>query len=747
MSAKKDSLLASINRILEWRGLFIFNMIILVSLMALVFWVSWRNLDYIKLTVTNDFNQQQLILARQVARDVESSVDDISRSLRFESRIDERSVEDAHVVRSELAAMLSRLGDEGVISIHALLPGPVVFVADSSGVSVRSVEEFRRLGFFSRRSEAARSGVTIFDAGFGRGPAGEVSRMVYIASLVELPRGGESYFLVAVTDISRLVRRVAQPVISGETGYSWVIDEKARFLYHPRKDFVGRNSIGARRDVMPDVSFDEIDRLQSESMITGGEGTSRYVSGSHRNVEGRMQKLIAWAPIRVGNTDWMWSAAVVAPEDEVRSVIRRMFFRQSVLEALLIIGIFITSFMAFAYKRRLSNVLREKLQETERSLHQTEEYYRSIFESAQDPIYLLDENMRFISMNMYTAKILRNVIAARDRGAAGAAFGPGQFTGMKITAVLDDENGEFLETRVKKAFFRKVPETFEHHFRVGDRYYHFNTRYIPIFSGDGGSVSSVLGISRDITEKKEMEHLIYNTEKLASLGTLAAGVAHEINNPLGVILGFTDLMLDRTEEGTRAFEDLKIIEENCLNCKRIVENLMSFARVTEGIEEVVDLNTAIDSVVRIVQSTMRMTGIELRERVQEGLPGVRGDTREIRQVFFNLINNAVFAMRDNGGELLIETVVLPGRVEIHFIDQGAGIAEHIGNRIFDPFFTTKEVGEGTGLGLSVSYGIVQKYGGSIRYTSVARSEAKPDEEIGTRFVVSLPVHDPSQRAG
>jgi len=746
MSGNNDRLLAKVNRILEWRGLFIVNMIILVTLMVLAFWVSWRNLDFIKLIVTNDFNQQQLILARQVARDVESSVDDISRSLRFESRVGERSVGDAHVVRSELAAMVSRLGDEGVVSIYSLLPGPVVFVADSTGVSAGSVEEFRRLGFFSRMGEVSRSGVMVFDAGFGRSPAGGVSRMVNIASLVELP-GGESYFLVAVTDISRLVRRVAQPVISGQSGYSWVIDEKARFLYHPRADFVGRNSIGARRDVMPDVSFEEIDRLQSERMITGEEGTSRYVSGSHRDVVGRMQKLIAWSPIRVGNTDWVWSAAVVAPEYEVRSVIRRMFFRQSVLEGLLIIGIFVISFMAFAYKRRLSNVLSEKLQQAERSLHQTEEYYRSIFESAQDPIYLLDENIRFISMNMYTAKILRNSIAARDRGAAGAAFGPEQFSGMKISDVLDDEHGAFLEARVKKAFFRKVPETFEHRFRVGDRYYHFNTRYIPIFSEDGGSVSSVLGISRDITEKKEMEHLIYNTEKLASLGTLAAGVAHEINNPLGVILGFTDLMLDRTEEGTRAFEDLKIIEENCLNCKRIVENLMSFARVTEGIEEVVDLNTAVDAVVRIVQSTLRTTGIELRERVQEGLPGVRGDTREIQQVFFNLINNAVFAMRECGGELLIETAVLPGTVEIHFVDQGAGIADHIGNRIFDPFFTTKEVGEGTGLGLSVSYGIVQKYGGSIRYTSVARSEAKPDEKIGTRFVVSLPIFDPSQQTG
>lgn len=426
---------------------------------------------------------------------------------------------------------------------------------------------------------------------------------------------------------------------------------------------------------------------------------------------------------------------------------RALDIQQIALEVLLIGGIFAISFMGFAYKRRLSIALRQKLAQTERSLQRQKEYYRAIFENAEDPIYLIDQDYRFISMNMFTVEILRNLIASKTAQAAAATFGPEQLTGTRFTDILQDDDADFIEARLQSVFESKSPETFEHHSWVGDQQLHFNTRYIPILSEDGNTVSSVLGISRDITEKKEIQHLIYNAEKLASLGTLAAGVAHEINNPLSVILGFADLLLARTERGTQAYDDLKIIEENCLNCKKIVENLMSFARVTEGIEDVVDINNAINSVVRIVQSTLLTTKIELKLDSKEHLPTVRGDAREIQQVFFNLINNAVYAMRESGGVLGIEAVEHSNSVEIRFMDHGTGIPRHVGDRIFDPFFTTKEVGEGTGLGLSVSYGILQKYGGSISYTSAAREETPEGQATGTTFVVTLPKHETPQEMG
>jgi len=739
MASKIDHRASTIDRILEWRGLFIFNTILLAALMVLAFWVSWRNLEFIKVIAGDNFNQQQLILARQVAGEIESAVVEIRNSLRFESASPDGQHQSSAVIRGQLAAIYNRLSANSVSDIYCLLPSGAVLLSNSNGVAVGNIEEFRRRGYFARMDEASEPGYVVGAAGAG----GLEDRFLEIGSFVE-SADGRRYFLIARADVLRMIRSIARDVRSGETGYCWIIDARARFLYHPNEDFIGRNALEARRERMPDISFGEINQLQNRKMLEGEEGTSRYVSGWHGDVKGEMEKLIAFSPIRIENTGWIWSAAVVAPVSEVQAVINRMYLRQTVLEGLLIVGIFIISFMAFAYKRKLSNALREELLRAERSLHQTEEYYRSIFESAQDPIYLVNEDLQFTSMNVYTAKVLRHTVASRTGWAEIATFGPEQFIGMKIGDILAERDAEFLETKASKVFLKKLPDTFEHHFRVGDRQIHFNTRFIPIFGEEGSKVSSVLGISRDITEKKEMEYLIYNTEKLASLGTLAAGVAHEINNPLGVILGFTDLMLDRTEKESQSYEDLKIIEENCINCKRIVENLMSFARVTEGVEEVVDLNNAIKTVARIVRSTLVTTKIELRLKVDENLPGVMGDTREIQQVLFNLINNAVYAMREYGGELLIETEAFPLAVEVRVIDQGTGIPKHIGNSLFDPFFTTKDVGEGTGLGLSVSYGILRKYGGSIRYTSVALGEAEEGEETGTTFYVTLPIYEPSQ---
>jgi PAS domain S-box-containing protein len=474
-------------------------------------------------------------------------------------------------------------------------------------------------------------------------------------------------------------------------------------------------------------------------MLAGQEGFGRYVSGWHRDVSGETEKLIAFSPIHIEDADWVWSVAVVAPVSEVQAVIHRMYFRQTILEGLLIVGIFVISFMAFGYKRRLSNVLAQKLRRTRRSLHQTEEYYHAIFESAPDPIYLIDEEHTFIEMNMFTAKIL-GAIEVSEKGRQNAdQYLPKRFIGRSIGEIMPEKEAKYLEDKVFKVFTAKRMESFENHSWLGDRKLHFNTKYIPIFDEDD-NVNSVLGISRDITEKKEMEHLIYNTEKLASLGTLAAGVAHEINNPLSIILGFSDLMLDRAEKGSQQYVDLKIIEENCLNCKRIVENLMSFARVTEGVEDVVDLNRAIDTVVKVVENTLVTGKVELVLDVQPDLPRVRGDTREIQQVFFNLTNNAVYAMREHGGKLVVKTVVVGDDVEIRVKDNGVGIAKGIGNQVFDPFFTTKKVGEGTGLGLSVSYGILKKYGGSIRYSSVVAGEEESPDGSGTTFTVTLPIY-------
>jgi signal transduction histidine kinase len=255
-----------------------------------------------------------------------------------------------------------------------------------------------------------------------------------------------------------------------------------------------------------------------------------------------------------------------------------------------------------------------------------------------------------------------------------------------------------------------------------------------------GKVSSVLCIARDITENKQLERQLINTEKLASMGTLAAGVAHEINNPLGVILGFSDLLLEKTVENSQEYEDLKTIERQGLHCKQVVENLLSFARQGEGDAEYSDLNQSIEDIIKVVKHTLDMNNIELVLDLDKNIPQVKGDSRQLQQVFLNLINNAAAAMNE-GGMLNIRAFMEMERGSrkaiVQFQDDGVGIKEGDIDRIFDPFFTTKPEGEGTGLGLFVSYGIITKYGGNIDCIShTADSSGKPR---GTIFTIKLPI--------
>ena len=159
-----------------------------------------------------------------------------------------------------------------------------------------------------------------------------------------------------------------------------------------------------------------------------------------------------------------------------------------------------------------------------------------------------------------------------------------------------------------------------------------------------GAVTAVLCIARDVTENKILERQLINAEKLASMGTLAAGVAHEVNNPLGVILGFCDLLLRKTDKDTQAYEDLKTIERQGLHCKQVVENLLSFARLGEGDSDIADLNECVQDIIKVVRHTLEMHDIDLSLSLSDDMPPVRGNPRQIQQVFLNLINNAIAAM-------------------------------------------------------------------------------------------------------
>jgi signal transduction histidine kinase len=276
----------------------------------------------------------------------------------------------------------------------------------------------------------------------------------------------------------------------------------------------------------------------------------------------------------------------------------------------------------------------------------------------------------------------------------------------------------------------------EERVKIGDKEYWLDTKYRPVLTG-GNKTNQVLVISRDITEHKTMEDQLFHTEKLASLGSLSAGVAHEMNNPIAIILGFTEMLMEKFPEVSKEYEILKTIDRQASNCQRIIENLLTFARIPEKTTTETDVVDDLQNVVKVVMNTLVTKTIDLRTDIEEDLPKVRGDGQQIEQVFMNIINNAAAAM-EGGGILTISAHRANDKVRVSFKDTGRGILPENLDKIFEPFFTTKKVGEGTGLGLSVSYGIVKKFGGDIWVKS---QTDKDSSEPGTTFTVVLSVAD------
>ncbi len=233
---------------------------------------------------------------------------------------------------------------------------------------------------------------------------------------------------------------------------------------------------------------------------------------------------------------------------------------------------------------------------------------------------------------------------------------------------------------------------------------------------------------RDLEETKNQ---LVQSEKLAAIGQLAAGVAHELNNPLTGIMGFAQLLLQEEGLSGQQKEDLEGIYKQSQRCRQIIQNLLQFSHRKEPKREPTQMVSLVESTLRLVRYDLVTSGVSVVHEAAEGLPRISADPNQLQQVFLNLLTNARQALEGRkDGRIVIKSEADGERVRVTFQDNGCGIpAEHI-NKVFDPFFTTKPVGKGTGLGLSISYGIVQQHGGTLRV------ESEPGQ--GTRFILEFP---------
>jgi two-component system NtrC family sensor kinase len=254
--------------------------------------------------------------------------------------------------------------------------------------------------------------------------------------------------------------------------------------------------------------------------------------------------------------------------------------------------------------------------------------------------------------------------------------------------------------------------------------------------GEPGTVDSIVAVMTDITDAASLQAKLVHAEKMATIGKLVSGVAHEVNNPLTAILGFTDLLLENPALPASAKADLEVVLQEAQRTKVIVQDLLSFARQAPPQRQAVQLAQVLRNTIKLRSYDFVSHGVEVREHLDPRLPEITGDPHQLQQVFLNILNNAYDAVRESGrpGRIEIEAARRGDLIEVSIRDNGPGIAQP--ELIFDPFFTTKEVGKGTGLGLSICYGIVREHGGEI---SCENNTDGP----GCTFVVRLPLAPPT----
>ena len=356
--------------------------------------------------------------------------------------------------------------------------------------------------------------------------------------------------------------------------------------------------------------------------------------------------------------------------------------------------------------------LESKVRERTREIEETKQYLENLLENANDVIYTLDTEQRFTYVNNKV-----QVWGYRKEDLLGRPYLSllsRRHRGRRLKSTLDIGAKQVYEVEVVT--------------RLGE--VRTATVSVSPLQGSEGEILGVLGIARDMTDTKKLEQQIRNSEKLASIGKLAAGVAHEINNPLGGILNCLYNLRKGGVSAARQEEYWASMEHGVRRVQKIVRQLLDFSQQHEPEFSPSDINRIVEQVLVLTTHLFAANRIQLETQLGQGLPSIMVDSHMIEQVLMNLILNAVQAMK-NGGVLTIHTSVAEGICRVEVRDTGSGIPASVLPRVFDPFFTTKGEGEGTGLGLSVNLGIVERHGGKI----LVESEVGK----GTTFTLCLPV--------
>ncbi len=373
----------------------------------------------------------------------------------------------------------------------------------------------------------------------------------------------------------------------------------------------------------------------------------------------------------------------------------------------------------------LNSNLEVIVEERTRNLSASEKKFRNLFENSKDIIFFADADGNINEINGSGICLL------------GLSAPMEEFTLARLL-----QSPEVLKAYLNQLHGQGFVGDFDLKWRGDDGVVRHILLSTSAVYDDNDRIVGYEGIGKDMTRLHTMTEQLINHEKMASIGQIAAGVAHEINTPLGIILGYAQLMQDDFPDNSEVGTNLQVIERQTKACRRIVSDLLKFSRQSESINSCLDLNALIEEVLAVAEHTLNINKIAVERNFAAEPPILVGDAEKLRQVFLNLFINSRDAMAE-GGTLLIKTKRVGEEILVSVEDSGSGIAEESKGKIFDPFFTTKEVGKGTGLGLSVTYGIIQEHRGTIIVESPVAHRPVHQTSPGTAFHLRLPAIDNS----
>jgi len=383
---------------------------------------------------------------------------------------------------------------------------------------------------------------------------------------------------------------------------------------------------------------------------------------------------------------------------------------------------------AFDFMALSLNTYIKNLKEAEKNITRQQQLFKTILDVTPDLVSLQDNKLVYKAVN----PAFRKYFSLNEPDIVGKSdadiFPP------KKAEIFMNEDLEVLRTG--------IPLSKEVLIGKGQGKHWFHMVKVPVYDEDG--IAGLLLTARDITEMKKFQEKLIQTVKMDELGKLAGGVAHEINTPLGIILGYAQLLMEDLPRDSEDYEFLRIIEKQTHICRRLVADLLNFSRVSDSRMEEMDLNQSIDEVLHLVRHIFKQDWVDIEVSLDPQIPPIRGDPEKLKQVWLNLLNNA-FESIGRDGTIRVTSKLCPQRnhVLVTVADNGAGINDKDMEKIFEPFFSTKSMGLGTGLGLSVSFGIVREHQGKIFAISPMPAEfwgeTEKNKGSGALFVVLLPV--------